>query len=269
MTRKEQVKILDDKIKANNVQYDLDRMNAEISAYSSGDLPKYEYLTKKDVNYKPNAFEQAKFVYSPLGKVFNDGLNKTDKKEGLLKRLKNVEDKSNNQLLELRDINRSAIRGRNGDDDDDDDDDNDDESYKKLFKDYKNNKIDCKNIKEELNKINKRIDFYEKNKETLKKIPMYKNQVDQDKKDAKVLKRIINEILLNKIIKKYATKKVIDISWIDNTALFNKIINDVTSRYYKNKESFELLSIQIFLDNVNNEYIKNKKGALKNFKNNV
>ena len=45
MTRKEQVKILDDKIKANNAQYNLDRMNAEISAYSSGDLPKYEYLT--------------------------------------------------------------------------------------------------------------------------------------------------------------------------------------------------------------------------------
>ena len=44
MTRKEQNKILDDKIKANNAQYNLDRMNAEISAYSSGDLPKYEYL---------------------------------------------------------------------------------------------------------------------------------------------------------------------------------------------------------------------------------
>ena len=47
MTRKEQVKILDDKIKANNAQYDFDRMNAEISAYSSGDLHKYEYFTKK------------------------------------------------------------------------------------------------------------------------------------------------------------------------------------------------------------------------------
>ena len=42
MIHKEQVKILDDKIKANNAQYDLDRMNAEISAYSSGELPKYE-----------------------------------------------------------------------------------------------------------------------------------------------------------------------------------------------------------------------------------
>ena len=47
MTRKKQVKILDDKIKANERQYDLYRINAEISAYSTGDLPKYEYLTKK------------------------------------------------------------------------------------------------------------------------------------------------------------------------------------------------------------------------------
>ena len=69
MTRKDQIKILDDQIKANNVQYDLDRMNAEISAYSSGDLPKYEYLTKKYLGYKPDAFEQAKFEYSPLAKL--------------------------------------------------------------------------------------------------------------------------------------------------------------------------------------------------------
>ena len=55
MTRKEQIKILDDKIKTNKRQYDLDRINAEISAYSSGDLPKYEYLTKKDLGYKLDA----------------------------------------------------------------------------------------------------------------------------------------------------------------------------------------------------------------------
>ena len=85
MTRKDQIKILNDKIKANNVQYDLDRMNAEISAYSSGDLPKYEYLTKKDLRCKPDAVE---------GKVFTDGLAKEDKfkKVGLFKRLKNIED---------------------------------------------------------------------------------------------------------------------------------------------------------------------------------
>ena len=143
MTRKEQNKILGDKIKANNAQYNLDRMNAEISAYSSGDLHKYEYLTKKDLNYKPNAFEQAKFEYSPLGKVFTDGLNQTNKKEGLLKRLKNIE---SNQLLALKNINKAAIRGFDDDDDDDDDDDINNE-HKKITEDYKNNKIKYEEIK--------------------------------------------------------------------------------------------------------------------------
>ena len=116
MTRKEQVKILDDKIEANNVQYNLDRMNAEISAYSCGDLPKYEYLTKKDLGYKPYAFEQAKFEYSPLSKVFTDRLDKSDRKEGLLKRLKNIEDRNNNQLLAIKNIPRPAIKGENNGD---------------------------------------------------------------------------------------------------------------------------------------------------------
>ena len=93
MTRKEKNKILDDKIKANNAQYNLDIMNAEISACYSGDLPKHEVLTKKDLGYKSDAFEQAKFEYSPLGKIFADGLDKSDRKEGLLKRFKNIEDK--------------------------------------------------------------------------------------------------------------------------------------------------------------------------------
>ena len=97
----------------NNAQYNLDRMNAEISAYSSGDLPKYKYLTKKDLGYKPGAFEQAKFEYSPLGKVFTDGLDKSDKNEGLFKRLKNIEDKSNNQLLTIKNIPRPAIKRKN------------------------------------------------------------------------------------------------------------------------------------------------------------
>ena len=97
MTRSDQIKILNDKIKANNAQYDVNRLNAEISAYSSGDLDKYEFLTNQDLKYKPDALEQAKFTYSPLGKVFNDGLNKKDntKKVGILQRLKNIENNLN------------------------------------------------------------------------------------------------------------------------------------------------------------------------------
>ena len=52
---------------------------------------KYEYLTGKDLGYKPSAIEQAKFAYSPLGKIFNKGLDKDDQTEGLFKRLKNIE----------------------------------------------------------------------------------------------------------------------------------------------------------------------------------
>ena len=94
MTRKEQIKILDDKIKTNERHCNFDRINAEISAYSGGDLPKYEYLTKKGLGYKPDAVEKVKFEYSPTGKVFTDGLAKEDKskKIGLFKRLKNIED---------------------------------------------------------------------------------------------------------------------------------------------------------------------------------
>ena len=83
-------------------------------------MSKYDYLTNKDLGYKPDAFEKAKFEYSPLGKVFTDGLNKSDRKEDLLKRIKNIENRSNNQLLALRNINRPAIRGKdNGGYDDD------------------------------------------------------------------------------------------------------------------------------------------------------
>ena len=55
-------------------------------------------MTSEDLGYKPGVVEQAKFEYSPLGKVFNKSLDKEDKKEGLLKRLKNIEGKNEEQL---------------------------------------------------------------------------------------------------------------------------------------------------------------------------
>ena len=61
MTVNDQLKIIDNKIKANQTQYDLDRLAAKISGYSSGDLKKHEYLTGEDLGYKPSVVEQAKF----------------------------------------------------------------------------------------------------------------------------------------------------------------------------------------------------------------
>ena len=186
MTRKEQIKILDNKIKANNAQYDLDRMNAEISAYSSGDLPKYEYLTKKDLGYKPDAFEQAKFEYSPLGKVFTDGLDKSDKNEGLLKRLKNIEDKSNNQLLTIKNISRPTIKGKNNG--------NVSDEYKTI-QDFKQELID-KNMLE-LSGVKKFDNIVDKWKQTKNKKIVFKNVVDKagiQKFDIyKIFKNYLNE----------------------------------------------------------------------------
>ena len=76
MTVNDQINILDNKIKSNQVQYDLGREAANFSAFSSKNfLDKYEYLT--DLGYKPNVFEKAKFEYSLLGK----SLSKVSKKD--------------------------------------------------------------------------------------------------------------------------------------------------------------------------------------------
>ena len=79
MTATDHLKIIDNKNKVN--QHDRDRLAVNISAYFSGDLRKYEYLTGEDLGYKPSVVEQAKFEYSPLGKNFNNGLDKNEDKK--------------------------------------------------------------------------------------------------------------------------------------------------------------------------------------------
>ena len=88
-------KILDAKIESNVNQFKVDRLNEEISAFSSGDLNKYEFLKRIDLNYKPNALDKARFEFSPLGGAFNEGLDKTIpnyQEEGAIKLLKEIRD---------------------------------------------------------------------------------------------------------------------------------------------------------------------------------
>ena len=110
MTITDQIKILDRKIMQNEAQYDLDRKAAKISALSSNNLDKYEYLTGEDLGLKPSTVEQAKFEYSPLGKIFNKGLSKDDQKEGLFKRLENIEDTNLTQLQAIKDRGEQQLR---------------------------------------------------------------------------------------------------------------------------------------------------------------
>ena len=74
MTVTDQIKILDRKSMQNEAQYDLDRKVVKISAFSSYNLGKYEYLTGEDLCLTPSTVKQAKFEYFSLGKVFTKGL---------------------------------------------------------------------------------------------------------------------------------------------------------------------------------------------------
>ena len=127
MIRKEQNKILDAKIESNINQYKVDRLNAEISAFSSVDLNKYNFLTRKDLKYKPNALDKARFEFSPLGKAFSVRLDKTIpnyQKEGVIKSLKNIRDNLAGDNRPNNDDNRP-----NNDDNRPNNDDNDEEEF--------------------------------------------------------------------------------------------------------------------------------------------
>ena len=74
---------------------------------SSNNLGKYELLTGEDLGLKSSTVEQAKFEYSPLGKIFNKGLSEDDKKERLFKRLENIKDKNEELLNTLSTVNKA------------------------------------------------------------------------------------------------------------------------------------------------------------------
>ena len=101
MTLIGELKSLDDKMKAKTL-FDLDREATKISAVSSGELEKYEYLTGEDLGYKLGAVEKARSKYSPLGKVFNKVLDEKDKKERLLKKIINIDCKNEEQLKAIK-----------------------------------------------------------------------------------------------------------------------------------------------------------------------
>ena len=107
MTITDQIKILDRKIMQNKAQYDLDRKAAKISALSSNNFDKYEYLTGQDLGLKPSTIEQARFDYSSQSKFFNKGLKEEEKEEGPLKILKNIEGKNEHQLKPIEDQGKS------------------------------------------------------------------------------------------------------------------------------------------------------------------
>ena len=224
MTRKEHIKILDDKIESNVNQYKIDRLNAEISAFSSGDLNKYEFLTRKDLKYKPNALDKAEFEFSPLGKTFSTGLDKTAQgyqEEGVIKLLKDIRDG-------LAGSNR-----RDGRNDDNDDNDDNDKTFDVLNKFNDNMKNDMNNL---YNSVT-----YEENKWRAK----------LDKLNNDVIK--LNNYIKENNYKKNDTEKKLDIT--------NNEYNKLLLEYNRSKEELmrtknELFKTKSELDKAGNDIMK-------------
>ena len=109
LTLTDKLKILDDKVKANQAQYDLGTETAKIYALSSEDLlEKYEYLAGEDLRHRPSVLEKNKFEYSPLGAVLSDNVKKKTNTNKV-----NIKKKQNKHLMynpqysftKLKDIN--------------------------------------------------------------------------------------------------------------------------------------------------------------------
>ena len=128
---------IEDQIKDEKLQYDINKETAKISALSSGKIDKYEYLTGEEIlpSNQQQIIQQAKFTYSPLGKAFE-------------KQIKTVEDQGKKQLKAIQDKQLVNIDNNNND-------------YKdklllskerEIFKDIYNKRLD--KIEELNNKIN-------------------------------------------------------------------------------------------------------------------
>ena len=128
---------IEDQIKDEKLQYDINKEAAKISALSSGKLDKYEYLTGEEIlpSNQQQIIQQAKFTYSPLGKAFK-------------KQIKTIEDQGNKQVKAIQDNNQLVSINK-------------DDDYKnklllskerEIFKDIYNKRFD--KIEEMNNKIN-------------------------------------------------------------------------------------------------------------------
>ena len=98
---------IDDQIKDEKVQYNINRETAKISALSSGKLHKYEHLTVEDIlpSSKQQIIEQARFTYSPLGKAFNKQIKTIEKQGKKQVDALNTLKSDNNQKLQIKNEN--------------------------------------------------------------------------------------------------------------------------------------------------------------------
>ena len=126
-------------------------------------------------------------------------------------------------------------------------------------------------INNQLDEVNEGIEVYEKNKESYKNSSNIKDQVNNSKKFAEGLEKNI-DIIKNDKLRKIDSSNgsnsstgsdFIDLSWINDLENYKEISKDIIDRYNKDQYSNELLSLNSFIDNINDGYIKDKKDARK------
>ena len=90
--------MIDDKIRAEKLQYDINREAARVSALSTGKIDKHEYLTGEEIlpSDQRRVIEQAKFTYSPLRKAFE-------------KQMKTIEDQEEKQIKALEEHGKQQV----------------------------------------------------------------------------------------------------------------------------------------------------------------
>ena len=93
---------IDDKIKDEKLQYDINKEAAKISGLLSGKIDKYEYFTGEEIlpSDQSRIIEQARFTYSPLGKAFE-------------KQIKTIEDQGEKQIKALEEHGKYLVKYNN------------------------------------------------------------------------------------------------------------------------------------------------------------
>ena len=167
---------IDDQIKSEKLQYDINRESAKISALSSSKFDKYEYLTGEEIlpSNKQKIIEQAKFTYSPLGKTFE-------------KQTKTIEDQGEKQIKAIQDNKKLQLTN--------------DYDYKdkllisreiEIFKDIYNKRLD------KIEELNNKID-YDNLKYVVEKSGVKKNSIEYDFNKIKDPITFLNDIKKGKI----------------------------------------------------------------------
>ena len=139
---------IEDQIKDEKLQYDINREAAKISALSSGKIDKYEYLTGEEIltSNQQQIIQQAKFTYSPLGKAFE-------------KQIKTIEDQGKKQVKAIKD--KQIVNNNNNNNDNNNNNNNNKNNEelilkeREIFKNIYNKRLD------EIEEMNNEIDYDE------------------------------------------------------------------------------------------------------------